>query len=508
MTSIVETASGRLSGAEHRGVHVFRGIPYAAPPVGPLRFRPPQPPAAWSGVRAATDFGAMSPQLPSPLEQIAGSRPLVQSEDCLSLNVWTPGCDDAKRPVMVWIHGGAFTTGTAATPWYSGTTSARNGDVVVVTVNYRLGALGFTHLADLGGERWASSANCGILDQVAALAWVRDNVAGFGGDPDNVTVFGESAGGCSVVTLLATPSARGLFSRAIAQSASFRQLRSRDEANDRAERFVHELDIDSAHLDRLVDVPVEQLLSAQGKLLARRGSGTMGGTDFQAFSPAPDGTSLFEVPTEAIAAGAAAEIPVIIGTNRDEIKLFAVWDQALHALDRDGAIARLQRTLGEDTTRIFDAYTASRPGAPPSEIAMAIASDEGFRMPAIETAEIQHTHGAPTYMYLFAWESPALGGVLGASHALEIPFVFDNVHQPGVAILTGDGDDRGPLASAMNAAWTSFARDGVPEAASLPLWPQYETTERSTMVFDRSCRVEQDPLGADRRAWRDRAPEG
>ena len=231
---------------------------------------------------------------------------------------------------------------------------------------------------------------------------------------------------------------------------------------------MHELDIDSSHLDRLVDVPVEQLLCAEGTLLARRGSGTMGGTDFQAFSPAPDGTSLFEVPTEAIAAGAAAEIPVIIGTNRDEIKLFAVWDQALHALDRDGAIARLQRTLGEDTTRIFDAYTASRPGAPPSEIAMAIASDEGFRMPAIETAEIQHTQGAPTYMYLFAWESPALGGVLGASHAVEIPFVFDNVHQPGVAILTGDGDDRGPLASAMNAAWTSFARDGVPEAAAFP----------------------------------------
>ena len=177
MASIVETASGRLSGAEHRGLHVFRGIPYAAPPVGQLRFRPPQPPPAWSGVRAATDFGAMSPQLPSPLEQIAGSRPLVQSEDCLSLNVWTPGCDDARRPVMVWIHGGAFTTGTAATPWYSGTATARNGDVVVVTANYRLGALGF-----LTSPIWAASGGrprptAASLDQIAALAWVRDNVA-------------------------------------------------------------------------------------------------------------------------------------------------------------------------------------------------------------------------------------------------------------------------------------------------------------------------------------------
>jgi para-nitrobenzyl esterase len=227
----------------------------------------------------------------------------------------------------------------------------------------------------------------------------------------------------------------------------------------------------------------------------------MGGADFQAFSPAPDGTALLEVPTEAIAAGAAADIPVIVGTNRDEIKLFAVWDQALHALDHHAAIERLRSSLGDDATRIFEAYRASRPGAPPSEIAMAIATDEGFRMPAVDMAEAQHTHGAPVYMYLFAWESPALGGVLGASHALEIPFVFDNVHQPGVAILTGDGDDRAPLARAMNGAWTSFARDGVPVHASLPAWPRYEPTDRSTMVFDRNCSVRRDPLGDDRRAW-------
>ena len=223
----VETTSGKLIGATHRGTHVFRGIPFAAPPVGALRFRPPQPVAPWSGVREALTFGPMAPQLPSALEALAGNTPLGQSEDCLTLNVWTPACDGAKRPVMVWIHGGGFTTGTAASPWYSGTNLALQGDVVVVTANYRLGALGFMHLADVGGEAWGSSANCGILDQVAALRWVRDNVAGFGGDPDNVTVFGESAGGCSVVTLLATPAAKGLFHKAIAESASVAQVRTR-----------------------------------------------------------------------------------------------------------------------------------------------------------------------------------------------------------------------------------------------------------------------------------------
>jgi para-nitrobenzyl esterase len=497
----VETTAGKLLGDAHRGAVVFRGIPYAAPPVGRLRFRPPQPTTPWTGVREALAFGPMAPQNPSALEAIAGNTPLGQSEDCLTLNVWTPGCDDAKRPVMVWLHGGGFTTGTAASPWYSGTNMALQGDVVIVTANYRLGALGFTHLADLGGEAWGSSANCGILDQVAALSWVRENIAAFGGDADNVTIFGESAGGCSVVTLLATPSAKGLFHKAIAQSASCGQVRTREAAGERAELLLVELGVDSSHLDRLAEIPLEQILEAQGRLSARRSRRGVGGADMQAFSPAPDGTSLLEMPLDAIAAGSAADIPVIVGTNRDEIKLFAVWDVALQSIDRDGAIAGLRGVAGDHASRLFDAYAATRPDQPASEVSMAIATDETFRLAAVQMAEAQHAVGNPAYLYLFTWQSPALDGRLGACHALEIPFVFDNVHQPGVELLTGNGDDRAPLAKVMNAAWTAFARTGSPDHAGMPAWPSYDPASRSTMVFDHQVEVADDPLGSDRLAW-------
>ncbi len=497
----IETTHGTLLGASHRGTQVFRGVPFAAPPIGPLRFRPPQPLAPWTGVREATTFGPMAPQLPSALEALAGSAPLGQSEDCLTLNVWTPGCDDAKRPVMVWIHGGGFTTGTAASPWYSGTNFALQGDVVVVTANYRLGALGFTHLADVGGEAWASSANCGILDQVAALTWVRDNIAAFGGDPTNVTIFGESAGGCSVVTLLATPSAKGLFHKAVAQSASFGQVRTRDVADERARLLLDELGLGSAQLDHLADVPLEAILAAQGQLSMRRAGGGFSGADMQAFSPSPDGTALLEMPLDAIAAGSAADIPVIVGTNRDEINLFAVWDTTLQALDREGAINRLRPALGVDASRIYDAYAATRPGQPASEVAMAIASDEMFRMAALQMADAQHALGADAYVYLFTWPSPALGGRLGACHTLEIPFVFDNVHQPGVELLTGTGEDRAPLATVMHAAWSAFARTGSPDHAGLATWPVHDAVRRPTMVFDEVTGVVDDPLASDRMAW-------
>ena len=221
----------------------------------------------------------------------------------------------------------------------------------------------------------------------------------------------------------------------------------------------------------------------------------------QAFSPAPDGTSLLDMPLDAIAAGSAADIPMIVGTNRDEIKLFAVWDPALQSIDRDGAIARLRGVAGDEAAPLFDAYAAARPGQPASEVAMAIASDDTFRLAAVQMAEAQHAVGNPAYLYLFTWQSPALDGRLGACHALEIPFVFDNVHQPGVELLTGDGGDRAPLAKVMNAAWTAFARTGSPDHAGMPSWPGYDRARRSTMVFDHQVEVVDDPLGSDRIAW-------
>src|SRR3712207_215533 len=269
MASTVMTAVGEVAGELGDGVHVFRGIPYARPPVGELRFRPPQPPEPWAGARPATAFGSIAMQSPSPLENLFGAaeRPSM-SEDCLYLNIWTPGLDGARRPVMVWIHGGAFVTGSGSTPWYDGTRFAARGDVVVVTLNYRLGAFGFLHLADLIGESFVGSGNAGILDQAAALAWVRDNIAAFGGDPENVTIFGESAGAMSVGTLLALPAARGLFQRAILQSGAASNAMSRERANEVAGRLLEALGIPREKSETIRDVPARDLLAAQGRVYA------------------------------------------------------------------------------------------------------------------------------------------------------------------------------------------------------------------------------------------------
>ncbi|HMK13095.1 MAG TPA: carboxylesterase family protein, partial [Acidimicrobiales bacterium] len=267
------------------------------------------------------------------------------------------------------------------------------------------------------------------------------------------------------------------------------------------ELFLDDLGLGRTQLDRLADVPIDVLLAAQSRLSARR-SPTFSGADMQAFSPTPDGISLLDAPIAAVAAGSGADVPLMIGTNEDEINLFAVWDPALATIDRETAVRRLQRMIGDDAPRVFDAYAASRPGAPASEVSMAIATDQTFRLDAIAMADAQHAAGAPTYMYLFTWQSPALDGRLGSCHALEIPFVFDNVHQPGVELITGDGDNRAPLARVMNATWTAFARTGSPDNAALPgTWPTYDPTRRPTMVFDDQVRVVDDPLASDRKVW-------
>ena len=331
---------------------------------------------------------------------------------------------------------------------------------------------------------------------------MRDNIAGFGGDPDNVTVFGESAGGCSVVTLLATPAAKGLFHKAIAQSASVAQVRTRDAAGERAALFLDDLGVAATDLERLADIPLEQILEAQGRLTTRRRGRGFSGADMQAFSPSPDGTSLLELPLDAIESGSAADIPVIAGTNRDEIRLFAVWDPSLQNLDRDGAIARLRGALGDDARARLSTRT-------PRRARVSLRARSRWRSHRTRRSAwtrcgwpTRSTRSAtPAYTYLFTWQSPALDGRLGACHALEIPFVFDNVHQPGVELLTGSGDDRAPLAKIMNAAWAAFARSGVPDHPGMPAWPVYDPARRPTMVFDNTVEVVEDPLGSDRKAW-------
>ncbi len=481
------TAHGAVLGTVEDGVHVFRGIPYARPPVGPSRFRPPRPPESWTGVRDATGFGPVAAQLPSPLEALFGAVPPAHSEDCLTLNVWTPGLDDARRPVMVWIHGGAFVNGTGSTPWYDGRRFARQGDVVLVTINYRLGAFGFLHVAG-GGEEWAGSGNLGILDQVRALEWVRDNVGAFGGDPGRVTVFGESAGAMSVGTLLGTPAADGLFHGAILQSGAASTVMSPEAAWETTSLLCDFAGV--AGPRELAELPTDAVLVAQEKVLAR----PMGEVGLP-FQPVLDGEVLPENPLRAVRDGRRGNVPTLVGTTADEMTLFLVLDLRIGDLDGAAIVKMMESTFGARTEEAVALYSGNRPGATPRDVYTAIATDRVFRMPAIRLAEAQHARGVPSYMYLFAWPTPVFGGSLKACHALELPFVFDNLDQPGASTFTGDGPERQGIADTMHRAWTAFAHDGDPG------WPAYDTGSRTTMRFDSHSEVVDDPMGDERALW-------
>lgn len=482
----VATTSGKVCGAAGGGAYAFKGIPYAAPPVGPRRFLPPAPPAPWPGVRDAFDYGPSCPQLP---DRPAGwSQEPALSEDCLYLNVWTPGLDDhVRRPVLVWLHGGGFAIGSGSWPVYDGTSLARRG-AVVVTVNHRLGIFGYFHLDGLAAPEFASAGNAGMLDLVAALAWVRDNISYFGGDPTNVTVFGESGGGAKVSILHAMPTARGLFHRAAVQSGPGLRVRTAEQAAETSERVLSELGAGANPVEALQTVPTERLLEAQAKL---------GRRSVFAFSPVMDGIHVSAQPGETFASGAAPDLPMLIGCNRDEATLFLARDPALAdgaGLDEDGLRARL-RPLGGATDAILTAYRRARPAATPRELLVAIESDRMMRIPSIELAEAKLKGGtAPVYMYLFCWAA----GPLGSAHGFEIPFVFDNARPP----VMPDSPGRQLLAEKMSEAWLAFAREDSPGHAYLPAWPRYAPPERATMIFDRGrCHVVNDPGGEERVAW-------
>lgn len=498
--SAVETATGTVEGRTKDGVTQYRGIPYAAAPVGDLRFRPPQPAPAWTGTRDATRFGAQAPQAAGQMEQMLGGQMPVTSEDCLFLNVYTPAADDGRRPVLVWIHGGAFLTGSGSTPWYNGHSFAKTHDVVVVTINYRLGALGFLHLDEIGGEEFAGSGNLGILDQVAALEWVRDNIAAFGGNPDNVTAFGESAGAMSVGTLLGTPAAKGLFTKAIPQSGAAHQGKSADAATETARALLAELGLDAtpAGVARLRDLPVDAILEAQNTIVMRNVSANL------AFTPVVDGIVLPEPPIDAIGGGSAAGVRVLIGTNAEEMKLFAMMDTRFAAADEATLLDRVGKELGDagKGASLVTAYRATRPDATAADVWSDIQSDYIFRIPAIRLAERQSARQNAVFSYLFTWKSPAFGGALGSCHALEIPFVWNTIDLGLSHLFCGEPDDVSRhLAATMHEAWATFARTGTPSAASLPTWPQYDEQRRATMIFDAECKVEDDPGGSDREAW-------
>jgi len=417
----LETAGGTLEGRAERGVEVFRGIPYAAPPVGSLRFCAPEPIAPWYGSRPALDFGPSAPQV-GPISRLVrtmiGVGGGAQSQDCLYLNVWTPGAGPSsrakRRPVMVWIHGGAFILGSGSSRLYSGARLAQRGDVVVVTINYRLGALGFLTWDSLCGETGRPPANAGLLDQLAALEWVRDNIEEFGGDPDNVTLFGESAGGMSVGTLLGTPRARGLFHKAVLQSGAAHNCSSPARAERISQQFVSELQIESPTPEKLGELPVGEIMRAQAITSAKVGlvEGTL------AWQPSVDGELVPEQPLAAIARGLSADVPTLVGSNRDEWKLFMTGDRAGRNLDEPQLGERMRRALpgknaegdavADLATEAYRCVGGPR-GREPAERWTAFQSDRVFHYPATRLAELQSRHQPNTYAYLFEW-APALVG--------------------------------------------------------------------------------------------------
>jgi len=494
--TIAKTKHGEVQGREKDGVLLFAGIPYAAPPTGRRRFRAPEPHDSWTGVRDARRFGPAAPQ---PREEGLTSNPEVRwDEDCLTLNVCTPALDDARRSVLFWIHGGGFRTGQGAIPWYNGTSFAQRGDIVTVSINYRLGALGFAHLEAIGGAEYASSGLNGIRDQIAALQWVRDNIAAFGGDPQQVTIAGESAGGMSVGTLLGCPTGVELFRGAIPQSGAAHNTLTREQGTELARHFAAALGAGS--IDALVAAPVERILAAQVELERQSGRGDfrawnatgLGGMPFQ---PVVDGHVLPHPPIDALRAGLAAKVRVLVGTNRDEMTIFGIG-----GIDEE----RLRRIAGRtfaDGDAALAAYRTEWPGAEPDDLLMAIMTDSVFRIPAVRVAEAQVQNGGTAYQYLFTWQSRAFGGRLKSTHALEIPFVFNNLSRAGVDIFLGPGAAPQALADAMHAAWIAFVRAGNPSCDAVGEWPAYDLTRRPVMELGDQIGVRSDPYGATRTLW-------
>ncbi|GCE22646.1 carboxylesterase/lipase family protein [Dictyobacter kobayashii] len=485
---IVETRYGKIQGFEQKGIQVWKGIPYAQPPLGPLRFRAPQPPQAWSGVRETKKFGPNAAQPNDALGGFLGgmSTPPPSSEDCLYLNIWSPGADQQKRPVLVWIHGGAFVAGSGSEPWYNGDSFARNGDIVVVTINYRLGALGFLYLGELGGEEYASSANCGLQDQIAALEWVRDNIESFGGDPANVTIAGESAGAMSIGALLAAPRAQGLFQRAILESGAAHNVLSRDTAAGMTHAFLKHLDLSQTQLSALESLPVARILEAQ-QLNSRS---TLGG-------PVIDGTVIPDSPLEMIAAGSAAQVSLLIGTNRDEARLFSLLSGREPKVNH----AELERLFGTAGPEVFATYLQARDDHSEPYAWMDIVTDRTFRIPALRLVEKQLSHTSSVWVYRFDWPSPAFGGRLGACHALEIPFAWNTLDAEMSQLFIEESPAAQPIAATMHAVWIAFIRSGNPQTPQLPAWPGYQLTQRSTMLFHEHNQLTQDPQSVERQYW-------
>ena len=498
--TIVSTKNGKLEGSFQNRIYVFKGIPYAAAPVGNLRWMPPQPERQWSGIRPAKKYGAIASQnlMVMSVPVASSFEDQVQSEDCLFLNIWTPGLDDARRPVMFWIHGGAFIMGSGTESFLESGKLALRGDIVLVSINYRLGALGFMNLKEITSGKIPASGNEGLLDQVAALEWVRENIAAFGGNPDNITIFGFSAGGMSVGTLLAMSAARGKFHKAINRSGAANVVATLENSMQISEQFFKILGVKGKDIDSLRALKIKQLLDGQQQLSIKLREAENRPTPFQ---PVIDGTFLSEYQMISIKKGSAKNIVIIAGNTLDENKAMHAMDSNISGLDEAGLIIRLNKQLPAQLVSglvktYSDALQKHGIKPTPSDILGNINTDLMLRIPTIRLVETQRDNGVPAYNYLFTYKSPAMGGVFGAMHGLDNPLLFGNLD----AEFTGFSPEVENLSNKLQDSCAAFAHTGDPSCKSIGKWPVYGES-RMTMIFDINTRIETAPYEEERSAW-------
>ena len=486
---IAETSYGKVRGAVSGDIRIFKGVPYGGNTGGKNRFMPPVKPAAWSGVRDALEYGPTAPQTVGEGGGRAGARP-PESEDCLVLNVFTPSLSGgAKRPVMVWLHGGGFSTGSGSGAVTGGANLARSGDAVVVSLNHRLNVLGFTYLGEQAGSDFALSGGVGLLDIVLALEWVRENIAAFGGDPNLVTIFGQSGGGRKVATLMSMPSAQGLFHRAIIESGAVLRLKTREDAIQYSEALLAELGLKRDQARELQSVPLNRLLAANAAALKKTDQTPPG---YTANTPMVDGKAIPANPWDPAGPAMSAKIPLLIGWARTEETLYDRPTPEKLALDDGGLKARAAKRLGMDPAQVIDTYRKAHPEASPWDLYILMATDHPRGIYARELAKRKAAQrAAPAYLYRFDWETPEGGGHMRSPHTIEIPFVFNNIAIAGP--LISKMPEAYALAEKTSAAWVAFARTGDPNTPGVPRWPGYSAPARDTMLFNNTLRVEKDP---------------